>query len=95
MRFRRIGAGKRTGRSPLVRARPPFPPATAIVKTIIGLGHSLGLRVLAEGVEDRETLECLAALDCDHAQGFFISRAIPPAELEVWAMKSILAPKPS
>ena len=56
----------------------------AIVKTIIDLGHSLGLRVVAEGVEDKETLEYLVSLDCDQAQGYWISRPIPGAELGAW-----------
>ena len=56
----------------------------AIVKTIIDLGHSLGLRVVAEGVEDKETLEYLVSLDCDQAQGYWISWPIPGAELGAW-----------
>ena len=58
----------------------------AIVKTIIDLGHYLGLKVVAEGVEDRETLELLASLGCDQAQGYFISRPIPAEDLAIWAM---------
>jgi EAL domain-containing protein (putative c-di-GMP-specific phosphodiesterase class I) len=58
---------------------------TAIVKTVIDLGHNLGLRVVAEGVEDRETLELLATLRCDQAQGYFISRPISAVDLAVWA----------
>jgi diguanylate cyclase (GGDEF)-like protein len=60
----------------------------AIAKTVIDLGHNLGLRVVAEGVEDRETLERLASLGCDQAQGYFISRPIPAAELAAWASAS-------
>jgi len=56
----------------------------AIVKTIIDLGHNLGLRVVAEGVEDKETLESLASLECDQAQGYFIRRPIPEQELTLW-----------
>jgi diguanylate cyclase (GGDEF)-like protein len=58
----------------------------AIVKTIIDLGHNLGLRVVAVGVEDRETLEFLASLECDQAQGYFIRRPIPEQELAAWTM---------
>jgi diguanylate cyclase (GGDEF)-like protein len=56
----------------------------AIVRAIIEMGHSLGLKVVAEGVEDGETLEALAGLGCDTAQGYFISRPVPAPELERW-----------
>jgi diguanylate cyclase len=45
-----------------------------LVRSTIDLGHALGLRVVAEGIEDRGTLELLSALGCDLAQGYFISR---------------------
>ena len=45
-----------------------------VVRSTIDLGHALGLRVVAEGIEDRETLELLSAIGCDTAQGYFISR---------------------
>jgi diguanylate cyclase (GGDEF)-like protein len=45
-----------------------------LVRSTIDLGHALGLRVVAEGIEDKETLELLSALGCDLAQGYFISR---------------------
>ncbi len=48
-----------------------------IVRSTINLAHDLGLRVTAEGVEDERTLQRLAGLDCDLAQGFHLSRAIP------------------
>jgi diguanylate cyclase (GGDEF)-like protein len=50
-----------------------------IVRTIIDLAHSLDLRVVAEGVEDEATLARLLELDCDVAQGYFLS---PPLALE-------------
>ena len=53
----------------------------AIVRSIITLGHDLGLEVVAEGVETRETYDQLARLGCDTAQGFWLSRPLPPAEL--------------
>ena len=49
------------------------PKGAAVVRATIALGHSLGLHVVAEGVEDAETYEALIALDCDLAQGFFLS----------------------
>jgi diguanylate cyclase (GGDEF)-like protein len=50
--------------------------ARSIVESTVDLAHSLGLRIVAEGVETAETLERLAAMGCDQAQGYFISRPI-------------------
>lgn len=49
----------------------------AIVGSIVELGHRLGYRVTAEGVSDQATLDYLAEIGCDHAQGFYIARALP------------------
>jgi len=54
------------------------------VASTIGLGHSLGLRFVAEGVESGETWQALAALGCDVIQGFYVSRALPADELARW-----------
>jgi EAL domain-containing protein (putative c-di-GMP-specific phosphodiesterase class I) len=51
----------------------------AIVTAIIGLAHSLGVKVVAEGVETAEQLAFLIAQGCDAAQGFYLSRPIPIA----------------
>ena len=56
----------------------------AIVRSTINLGHDLGLRVVAEGVEDSHTLARLEALGCDIAQGWHVARPMPPAELPAW-----------
>jgi predicted signal transduction protein with EAL and GGDEF domain len=56
----------------------------AIVASTIGLGHRLGLRVVAEGVEDGETMAALEALSCDEVQGYFLSKPLPAPELEAW-----------
>jgi len=53
----------------------------ALVRSTIDLAHALGLRVVAEGVEDEASLELLAQLRCDHAQGYLISRPQPADEL--------------
>jgi diguanylate cyclase (GGDEF)-like protein len=55
-----------------------------IVRSIIDLGRNLSLRVVAEGVEDGITWEALAALDCDMAQGYYLSKPIPPERLTPW-----------
>jgi diguanylate cyclase (GGDEF)-like protein len=52
-----------------------------LVQATIELGHALGLRVVAEGIEDRATLDLLAHLGCDLAQGYYISRPMPPMDL--------------
>jgi diguanylate cyclase len=55
-----------------------------IVRSTINLGHDLGLRVIAEGVEDAPTLRRLARLGCDLAQGFYMSKPIPPDAFSQW-----------
>ncbi|MEG2047500.1 MAG: EAL domain-containing protein, partial [Comamonas sp.] len=61
------------------------PADLAITRAIIGLGHSLGLKVVAEGVENRATAQMLSALACEELQGFYFSRPLPVPELERWA----------
>jgi len=56
------------------------PGDTTIVSAIISMGKSLKLRVIAEGVETAEELAFLKTQDCDEAQGFFFSQAVPAAE---------------
>jgi EAL domain-containing protein (putative c-di-GMP-specific phosphodiesterase class I) len=56
----------------------------AIVRSTIDLGHDLGLAVVAEGVEDRPTLERLRALGCDFAQGHYISKPVPIQQFDQW-----------
>ena len=53
----------------------------AIVHSTIGLAHNLGLRVVAEGVENQESWRVLRDQGCDLAQGFHVSRPLPGAEL--------------
>ncbi len=55
-----------------------------IVRSIVDLAHSLGLRVVAEGVETVDTWRALQALGCDLAQGYLISRPLPGDELTRW-----------
>jgi len=65
------------------------PEDRSIVRSIVELGHRLGYRVTAEGVNDQATLDYLTEIGCDHAQGFFIARALPPD-----ALAAFLAAKP-
>lgn len=60
----------------------------AIVKSTIDLGHNLGLKVVAEGVENVQTLQQLYHLRCDSVQGYYIAKALPVAELETFFAKS-------
>lgn len=53
-----------------------------LVKIIIHIAHQFGLRVVAEGVEDRESLDMLRELGCDFAQGYYISKPLPRDEFE-------------
>ncbi len=55
--------------------------AAAIVSAIVSLSHALGLKTVAEGVEDLGQVERLRALGCDVAQGFFYARPTPACEL--------------
>jgi len=56
----------------------------AIVRAIVDLGHSLGLRVVAEGVEEEAARDALREMHCDQAQGFLISRPMPLDRFEAW-----------
>ena len=53
----------------------------AIVKAVTEMAGTLGLDVCAEGIETAEQLAAIKGLGCSHAQGFYFSRAVPPAEL--------------
>lgn len=55
-----------------------------IVRSTIELGHNMGLKVVAEGVEDHAALMLLTKLGCDEAQGYFIAKPLPPEEYEAW-----------
>jgi EAL domain-containing protein (putative c-di-GMP-specific phosphodiesterase class I) len=61
------------------------PDNDAIVRSTIELAHSLGLRVVAEGVEDEDVRRALAEAGCDVAQGFLWARPLPPEHLGDWA----------
>ena len=58
-----------------------------IVRSTIDLGHNMGLRVVAEGIESEAVWALLAGMGCDHAQGYFMSRPIPAEQLPQWIGK--------
>jgi diguanylate cyclase (GGDEF)-like protein len=55
----------------------------ALIRSTISLAHALGLRVVAEGVEDQASLELLSSFDCDIVQGYLISKPKPAAQLSL------------
>jgi diguanylate cyclase (GGDEF)-like protein len=57
-----------------------------IARSIIELAHNLGLRVVAEGVEDELTRNLLTEMGCDKLQGFLVSRPLPDDRLESWLL---------
>ena len=64
------------------------PNKAAIVRAAIDLGHSLGLEVVAEGVEDRRTWDLLVALGCDTAQGYYMSPPMRADAVIPWLLSS-------
>jgi diguanylate cyclase (GGDEF)-like protein len=68
-------------RSFVVRMRDAGYPRN-IVAMIVSLAHTLGLRVVAEGVEDDEQVRLLRELGCDQIQGFFVSRPVPAEDVD-------------
>ena len=71
------------------------PKSSDIVTAIIALARSLGLRVVAEGVETLRQMEVLHRLGCRLMQGFLFSRPLPPEEMAVWREQTLLARKAS
>jgi diguanylate cyclase (GGDEF)-like protein/PAS domain S-box-containing protein len=76
------------------------PADLAITKAIAGLGHTLGLRVVAEGVETEAEAALLREAGCDELQGFLFAHPMPAAELQTWlggrrlAAPDAFAPRP-
>jgi len=68
------------------------PDDTAIAQSIIALGHSLDLKVLAEGVETAEQLAFLENAHCDEAQGYYFSRPVPAEEVGRFIARGIIVP---
>ncbi len=58
-----------------------------IVKTILALGHSLKLSVVAEGIETSPQAELLKSVGCNIVQGYHFSRPLPPAQLDEWLQR--------
>jgi predicted signal transduction protein with EAL and GGDEF domain/FixJ family two-component response regulator len=69
------------------------PQSSAVVSAIIALARSLGLRVIAEGVENLRQMDVLHRLGCELMQGFLFSKALPPDDLETWLQQTVLPRK--
>ncbi|MDQ1293025.1 MAG: hypothetical protein QG608_906 [Actinomycetota bacterium] len=70
-----------------VQAMTSSPEDAVIVRAAIELGHNLGMSVVAEGIEDADTLAEIVASGCSLAQGYYFSRPLPPEELMRWAQE--------
>ena len=57
-----------------------------LVGSIIGIAHSLGLKVVAEGIEEMEQMTILTVQDCDEIQGFLIAKPMPPEQAKIFLM---------
>jgi EAL domain-containing protein (putative c-di-GMP-specific phosphodiesterase class I) len=60
----------------------------AIVRSTIDLAHNLGVKVVAEGVEDQATMNLLEEYGCDEAQGYYFSRPLPSDAVVSWLESS-------
>ncbi len=60
------------------------PASRAILEASLDMARRLGMQTVAEGVEEREDWELLCGLDCDLAQGYFIARPMPAADVPAW-----------
>jgi EAL domain-containing protein (putative c-di-GMP-specific phosphodiesterase class I) len=67
-----------------IHALTTSPGGATLVRSMIDLGHSLGLHIVAEGVEDTATWARLQQMGCDLAQGYLVSRPMPGAHLLPW-----------
>ena len=65
--------------------------AAVIVRSTIDLGHNLGLKVVAEGVETRQVWDTLTQWGCDTAQGYYMSKPLPADQLMQWLKDSVWA----
>jgi EAL domain-containing protein (putative c-di-GMP-specific phosphodiesterase class I) len=61
------------------------PESQTIVRSIVGLAHNLGLKIIAEGIERSDQLAALTALGCEFGQGFHLGEPMDPDALEAWA----------
>jgi EAL domain-containing protein (putative c-di-GMP-specific phosphodiesterase class I) len=72
-----------------VRGLADGPEHAAVIRAIIELGHGLGLKTVAEGVETEEQWQVLAGLDCDTSQGYLTGRPQLPEQLTPWLAAAV------
>jgi EAL domain-containing protein (putative c-di-GMP-specific phosphodiesterase class I) len=65
-----------------------------IVRSTVELAHNLGLKVVAEGVEDRASVDRLRGMGCDEIQGYYLSRPVPADEITAWLEERLLSRQP-
>jgi EAL domain-containing protein (putative c-di-GMP-specific phosphodiesterase class I) len=65
------------------------PNDAAIVRSTVELARNLGLRMVAEGVEDAETWQALAAMGCELAQGYHLARPMPADQATAWLRRHL------
>ena len=75
-----------------IRDLPDNPDDIAIARAIIAMAHSLGFKVIAEGIETEAQMDFLKAEGCDEAQGYFIGKPMPMTDFESWLTTSRYAP---
>ena len=69
------------------------PESRTLVRAVIELGHSLSMRMTAEGVETQEQLDRVSAKGCDEAQGFLFSKSVPPQDVPALIARLAALPK--
>ena len=79
--LKRFPIGRLKVAQAFLRDIPHDPDSVAIARAVISLGHSLKLKVIAEGVETQEQLHFLEAAGCDEIQGYLLSRPLPEEEI--------------
>jgi diguanylate cyclase (GGDEF)-like protein len=75
-----------------VRGLESDPEFATVVKSAIDMGHSLGLQVVAEGIETESSARQLAAMQCDIAQGYLYAKPMPRPEFERWTLHRDFVP---
>jgi EAL domain-containing protein (putative c-di-GMP-specific phosphodiesterase class I) len=60
----------------------------SIVKSTIELAHNLGMKVVAEGIENNNVLQQLTAMGCDMGQGYYLGKPMAYADMQEWMLAS-------
>src|SRR5256885_12832811 len=90
----RLPVNETTNARSFVSALAADPNSGAIVRSAVGLGHNLGLRVVAEGLQDHMAEAVLIEAGCDAAQGFLVGRPTEEAEMTALLTQNSMVPEP-